>query len=1063
MASGSGQKNKPTLQVKKGESVIMSRGNSSNESLNTLDRSQQLLNAKRVIFSNKSQASARPPAASATTIRQQPSSSSTSSSSRPVAEGGGDSADPELGIRPHPGRKLSGPEGNKARRKKIARSLVRRNNTDYEDDQQHQSTDKYSPNRQDNAQDSIQSSWLWKSFVYGSTWLLPTCILKLFLGTKDWRVCYSWREKVAWCMIIFTLCLSVAFLTFGFTTLVCDNSKSIYTFSYFSKTTREKKDQWFLAHGNIYSPYSKRSQTPFDDESYKPFIGWDVSDLFPRHLACTRANIENDFPCFAANGMIQGCYPPEMLTGLHVIAKVAYQWKDMDKSKRFVYSGKVYDILKFHRLLQEEPNFVLFNREIDQLLFSSVGKDATKQMSKLSPSIRACLDDLFLVGRLDVKTMGCLATEIILWVSLIVILSVIVIRFILACWYTWFIARRLGKLKPAIRSYTNAANAQTTNSAQRKPGLTTKYSRSRFMTLPAQNQLPANMQIEGSPFELNSSRSSTLLTTSSTSNRQMNAIGGQDTLVIMLVTCYSEGEASIRTTIDSLACTTYPDSQKLLFIIADGIIKGAGNDQTTPEIILSMMEPYSADEPEPQYCIGLAEGSRRLNMAKVYSGTYLSLDKSHRVPMVVVVKVGTSEESLLPKSGNRGKRDSQIILMSFLSKSLFDDRMTPLEYELHRHIRHYHGVNPAAFEAVLMVDADTFVLPDSLAKMIAVLQGDPKIMGMCGETQIANKGASWVTAIQVYEYYISHHLAKAFESVFGGVTCLPGCFCMYRIKGRRHDGWVPLLANPDIINQYSENRTDTLHRKNLLLLGEDRYLTTLMLKTFTRRKLIFLPAAKCRTFVPDRFGVLLSQRRRWINSTIHNLLELVLVRDLCGTFCFSMQFVVFMELIGSLVLPAAIVFTGVLLVSSFISDPQWVPIGLLIAILGLPAVLILFTTKEIGYLLWLVIYLISLPIWNLVLPLYAFWHFDDFSWGQTRQLEKTKGASGGVGGTNGTDGKNTNENIQGTVKMNEIHGNSYGYFDWTMITMHRWSEYDEMAQQQSSTSTVNQEPTLIDQ
>jgi chitin synthase len=31
----------------------------------------------------------------------------------------------------------------------------------------------------------------------------------------------------------------------------------------------------------------------------------------------------------------------------------------------------------------------------------------------------------------------------------------------------------------------------------------------------------------------------------------------------------------------------------------------------------------------------------------------------------------------------------------------------------------------------------------------------------------------------VFEYYISHHLTKAFESVFGGVTCLPGCFSMY--------------------------------------------------------------------------------------------------------------------------------------------------------------------------------------------------------------------------------------------------------------------------------------------
>jgi cellulose synthase/poly-beta-1,6-N-acetylglucosamine synthase-like glycosyltransferase len=160
-------------------------------------------------------------------------------------------------------------------------------------------------------------------------------------------------------------------------------------------------------------------------------------------------------------------------------------------------------------------------------------------------------------------------------------------------------------------------------------------------------------------------------------------------------------------------------------------------------------------------------------------------------------------------------------------------------------------------------------------------------------------------------YFISHHLAKSFESVFGGVTCLPGCFCMYRIKAPKggQNYWVPILANPDVVEHYSENVVDTLHKKNLLLLGEDRYLSTLMLKTFPKRKQVFVPQAVCKTTVPDEFKVLLSQRRRWINSTVHNLMELVLVRDLCGTFCFSMQFVVFIELIGTLVLPAAIAFT----------------------------------------------------------------------------------------------------------------------------------------------------------
>lgn len=108
------------------------------------------------------------------------------------------------------------------------------------------------------------------------------------------------------------------------------------------------------------------------------------------------------------------------------------------------------------------------------------------------------------------------------------------------------------------------------------------------------------------------------------------------------------------------------------------------------------------------------------------------------------------------------------------------------------------------------------------------------IMGVCGETRIANKRQSWVTAIQVYEYFISHHLSKAFESVFGGVTCLPGCFSMYRLKARKANeaDWVPVLAQSTIVSEYSQAIVETLHEKNLLLLGEDRFLTTLMLRTF---------------------------------------------------------------------------------------------------------------------------------------------------------------------------------------------------------------------------------------
>lgn len=264
----------------------------------------------------------------------------------------------------------------------------------------------------------------------------------------------------------------------------------------------------------------------------------------------------------------------------------------------------------------------------------------------------------------------------------------------------------------------------------------------------------------------------------------------------------------------------------------------------------------------------------------------------------------------------------------------------------------------SSLRACPQVDADTVVYPESMRYLVNTMQHDRYVMGVCGETRVANKRQSWVTMIQVYEYFISHHQAKAFESVFGGVTCLPGCFSMYRLKARKlgDDDWVPVLTLPDVVREYAQDTVTTLHQKNLLLLGEDRFLSTLLLRTFPNRKMLFCPQARCRTVAPDTFAVLLSQRRRWINSTIHNLCELVRVRNLCGTFCFSMQFVVFMDLVGTVSLPIAICLTLALIINSIITPPtdfeSAIPLMLLASVLFLPAVLIMITTGKLIYCLW---------------------------------------------------------------------------------------------------------------
>ncbi|CAO3566593.1 unnamed protein product [Mortierella alpina] len=455
-----------------------------------------------------------------------------------------------------------------------------------------------------------------------------------------------------------------------------------------------------------------------------------------------------------------------------------------------------------------------------------------------------------------------------------------------------------------------------------------------------------------------------------------------DKFVICQVPCYTEGEESLQKTLRSLAALDYDDKRKLLLVIADGMIVGSGNDLPTPKIVLDTLgwQPTEGVEVEPVTYKALGIGGQQLNCCKVYSGLYEF--EGHMVPYVVVAKVGMPNETSKP--GNRGKRDSQLILLNFLNSIHTGKKMCPLELEMYHHMKNVIGVHPNLYEYILQVDADTEVMPDSLNRLVACMVADSKVIGLCGETMVANEDRSFTTMIQVYEYYISHHLAKAFESIFGSVTCLPGCFSMYRILTV---GGKPLIAASNILKDYSHNDVDTLHMKNLLSLGEDRYLTTLMMKYFPSFKLKFTPDATCKTVAPDKWKVLLSQRRRWINSTIHNLGELMVLSELCGFCCFSMRFIVLVDLLGTLILPASFVYLVYLIVvvATGAEPLPTVALIMLAAVYGLQALIFILkgAWQHIG---WMIIYIIAMPFFSVFLPLYSFWHFDDFSWGNTRQV-----------------------------------------------------------------------------
>ncbi|KAJ9648312.1 Chitin synthase, class 3 [Coniosporium tulheliwenetii] len=1024
--------------------------------------------------------------------------------------------------------------------------------------------------------DAARPLSLWSLYCSVITFWCPDAVLRCF-GKPAKPQQRAWREKMGLISIILLICAFVGFLTFGFTETVCKQGGP-------QRLRINKVDAGFMIfHGQAYD--LSRSQHPlargvpqnanvlFDLQQKNG--GKDGSFLFQnvngqckglitaaegsdvpsadngRELAwyfpCTPFNQDgsSEPPSNASFYLGYACHTSRFArdsfyTNLHSSGDVYFTWDDIRNSSRnlMVWGG---DVLDLDLLRWFNTSQVAVPDEFERIRNNPNvrGIDVTRAFaSNREKQIARCFTEIIKVGSIDTESVGCIASQVVLYVSLVFILSIVLVKFLLALCFQWFLCRRFGASKTTLGPENSKKRKQQiedwTEDIYRAPpkladpigGMPDRSSKrgsqffpttSRFTspyaieratarksTAPttmasqtstarllssgsgamykqgnhSQGTLPTYVDSQGTKTSMQESRASLLLSGTTGQQRFSSVMGESDgpgpagfihdavvpqpppewrpfgyplAHAICLVTAYSEGEEGLRTTLDSIATTDYPNSHKLILVICDGIIKGKGEALSTPDIALGMMKDHaiSPNDVHAFSYVAVASGSKRHNMAKIYSGFYdygrdsrIPGEKQQRVPMMVVVKCGTPDEANKSKPGNRGKRDSQIILMSFLQKVMFDERMTELEFEMFNGIWKITGISPDFYEIVLMVDADTKVFPDSLTHMISAMVKDPEIMGLCGETKIANKRQSWVSMIQVFEYFISHHLSKSFESVFGGVTCLPGCFCMYRIKTPKggQNYWVPILANPDIVEHYSENVVDTLHKKNLLLLGEDRYLSTLMLKTFPKRKQVFVPQAVCKTTVPDQFSVLLSQRRRWINSTVHNLMELVLVRDLCGTFCFSMQFVVFIELVGTLVLPAAISFTIYLIAISIKAaiehtEAPLIPLLLLALILGLPAVLIVLTAHRWSYVGWMFIYLLSLPIWNLVLPTYAYWKFDDFSWGDTRKTAGEKVKKAGI----------------------EYEGE----FDSSKITMKRWGDFEQERRLKAPGTGYSQRSTSV--
>ncbi|KAI9188169.1 hypothetical protein H9P43_002560 [Blastocladiella emersonii ATCC 22665] len=166
---------------------------------------------------------------------------------------------------------------------------------------------------------------------------------------------------------------------------------------------------------------------------------------------------------------------------------------------------------------------------------------------------------------------------------------------------------------------------------------------------------------------------------------------------------------------------------------------------------------------------------------------------------------------------------------------------------------------------ILFMDSDTAIMPDTVSQLVAEVQRYPQTRAVTGFVVSRNEDSYNFWRIMQDAEYIESMIYRNAEALMGAVTCLPGVLTMFKYP-------VLLDVAQDYFYQAEITSTFDFARRYL---GEDRYMTHLLMERDGTHNLGFNSHAMCKTEAPSNFSNLLRQRRRWFLGTITN--ELIML------------------------------------------------------------------------------------------------------------------------------------------------------------------------------------------
>ncbi len=196
------------------------------------------------------------------------------------------------------------------------------------------------------------------------------------------------------------------------------------------------------------------------------------------------------------------------------------------------------------------------------------------------------------------------------------------------------------------------------------------------------------------------------------------------------------------------------------------------------------------------------------------------------------------------------------------------------------------GLNHIRHDIVVCIDADTFLQPEALKRIVARFLTDPPgTAAVAGCVLVKNSRDTFMTRLQEWDYFTGIASAKRQQSLYQGTLVAQGAFSAFSSKVvKAHKGW------PSVI-------------------GEDIVLTWALIKSGWR--IGFEPTAVGFTTAPTTMNAFFRQRKRWARGMIEGLKQhghLIWSSSRLSAFFVGIDFVIpFMDLFFTFVFLPGIV------------------------------------------------------------------------------------------------------------------------------------------------------------